>query len=91
VRLGQFAPVLLIQLYFVFLRGGFDAFPGGIAFCISHPLNLLESGTPVEIAKAMNKTGHNLNRKQVQKQLSRMKTDGKVGVNEYGHRLVGEV
>jgi hypothetical protein len=32
-----------------------------------------------------------LNRKQVQKQLSRMKTDGKVGVNEYGHRLVGEV
>lgn len=50
------------------------------------------SGTPVEIAEAMNKAGHNLNRKQVQKQLSRMKADGKVAVNEYGHyRLVGEV
>ena len=31
----------------VLLRGGFDAFPGGIAFCISHPLNLLESGDRV--------------------------------------------
>ena len=50
------------------------------------------SGTPVEIAEAMNKAGHNLNRKQVQKQLSRMKADGKVAVNEYGHySLVGKV
>jgi hypothetical protein len=46
----------------------------------------------LEISEAMNKAGHNLNRKQVQKQLSRMKADGKVAVNEYGHyRLVGEV
>jgi hypothetical protein len=50
------------------------------------------SGTPVEIVDAMNKAGHNLNRKQVQKQLSRMKADGKVAVYEYGHySLVGEV
>ena len=33
------------------------------------------SGTPVEISEAMNKAGHNLNRKQVQKQLSRMKAE----------------
>ena len=46
-RLTQFAPVLLIQLYFVFLRGGFDAFPGGIAFSVSHPLHLLEPGDRV--------------------------------------------
>ena len=60
-----------------------------------HVLNFLKhtsSGTPVEIAEAMNKAGHNLNRKQVQKQLSRMKADGKVAVNEYGHySLVEEV
>ena len=30
-HLNQFAPVLLIQLYFVFLRSGFDALPGGVA------------------------------------------------------------
>ena len=35
----------------------------------------LSSGTPVEISEAMNKAGHNLNRKQVQKQLSRMKAE----------------
>ena len=40
----KFAPVLLIQLYFVFLRSGFDAFPGGVAFRVSHPLHLLEAG-----------------------------------------------
>jgi hypothetical protein len=33
------------------------------------------SGTPVEISEVMNKVGHNLNRKQVQKQLSRMKAE----------------
>ena len=33
------------------------------------------SGTPVEISEAMNKAGHNLNRKQVQKHLSRMKAE----------------
>jgi hypothetical protein len=33
------------------------------------------SGTPVEISEAMNKAGRNLNRKQVQKQLSRMKAE----------------
>jgi hypothetical protein len=43
-RLTQFAPVLLIQLYFVFLRSGFDAFPGGVAFRVGHPLHLLEAG-----------------------------------------------
>ena len=42
--LTQFAPVLLIQLYFVFLRSKFDAFPGGIAFGVGHPLHLLEAG-----------------------------------------------
>ena len=46
-RLTQFAPVLLIQLHFVFLRGGFDAFPGGIAFSIGHPLHLGEAGDRV--------------------------------------------
>ena len=45
--LTQFAPVLLIQLYFVLLRGGFDAFPGGIALSIGHPLHLLEAGDRV--------------------------------------------
>jgi Fe2+ or Zn2+ uptake regulation protein len=48
------------------------------------------SGTPVEISEAMNKAGHNLNRKQVQKQLNRMKADGKVAVNEYGHYSLHE-
>ena len=46
-RLTQFAPVLLFQLYFVLLRGGFDAFPAGIAFRIGHPLHLLEAGDRV--------------------------------------------
>jgi hypothetical protein len=35
---------LLIQLYVVFLRSGFDAFPGGIAFSVGHALHLLEAG-----------------------------------------------
>jgi hypothetical protein len=39
----KFAPVSLLQLYFVFLRGGLDAFPGGIAFRIRYPLYLLET------------------------------------------------
>src|ERR1700688_4837524 len=43
-RLTKFAPVLLIQLYFVFLRSGFDAFPGGVAFSVGYPLHLLEAG-----------------------------------------------
>jgi hypothetical protein len=47
MELAKFAPVLLIQLYFVLLRGGFDAFPGGIAFSIGHPLHLLEAGDRV--------------------------------------------
>jgi hypothetical protein len=46
-RLTQVAPVLLIQLYLVFLHRGFDAFPGGIAFSIGHPLHLLEAGDRV--------------------------------------------
>jgi hypothetical protein len=33
------------------------------------------SGTPVEISEAKNKAGHKVNRKQVQKQLSRMKAE----------------
>jgi hypothetical protein len=28
----------------VFLRSKFDAFPGGIAFGVGHPLHLLEAG-----------------------------------------------
>jgi len=47
MELAKFAPVLLIQLHFVFLRGGFDAFPGGIAFSNGHPLHLLEAGDRV--------------------------------------------
>ena len=47
IELAKFMPVLLIQLHFVFLRGGFDAFPGGIAFSIGHPLHLLEAGDRV--------------------------------------------
>ena len=43
-RLAEFAPVLLFQLYLVFLRGGFDAFPGGVALGIGHSLHLLETG-----------------------------------------------
>ena len=43
-RLTKLPPVLLIQLYFVFFRGGFDAFPGGVAFRVGHPLHLLEAG-----------------------------------------------
>ena len=42
--LAKFAPALLTQLYFVFFRGGFDAFPCGIAFSIGHPLHLFEAG-----------------------------------------------
>jgi len=43
-RSAKFAPVLLIQLYFVFLRSGSDAFPGGVAFRVGHPLHLLKAG-----------------------------------------------
>jgi hypothetical protein len=43
-RLTKFAPVLLMQLYFVFLRSGFDAFPGGVAFRVGYALHLLEAG-----------------------------------------------
>jgi hypothetical protein len=50
-RLTKFAPVLLIQLYFVFLRSGFDAFPGGVAFSLGHPLHLLETGDCVAHAR----------------------------------------
>ena len=46
-HLNQFAPVLLIQLYFVFLRSGFDAVPGGVAFGVGYPLHLLEPGDRV--------------------------------------------
>jgi hypothetical protein len=35
------------------------------------------SGTPLEISEAMNQAGHNLNRKQVQKQLSRMRANAR--------------
>ena len=42
--LVKFAPALLIQLYVVFPRSGFDALPGGVAFRIGHPLDLLEAG-----------------------------------------------
>ena len=45
--LAEFAPVSLIQLYVVFLGGGLDPFPGGIAFRIRHPLHLLEAGDRV--------------------------------------------
>ena len=43
-RLTQFAPVLFVQLYLVFFRGGFDALPGGVAFSGGYPLHLLETG-----------------------------------------------
>src|ERR1017187_766881 len=46
-RLTKFAPVLFVQLNFVFLRGGFDAFPGGVALSVGHPLHLLEAGDGV--------------------------------------------
>jgi hypothetical protein len=42
-RLTKLAPVLLIQLNFVFLRSGFEAFPGGVAFRIGYSLHLLET------------------------------------------------
>src|ERR1700676_3271153 len=42
--LTEFAPVLLVQLYFVFLSGGFDAFPGGVPFGVGYALHLLEAG-----------------------------------------------
>lgn len=44
VRLAKLAPVLLIQLNSVFLRGRLDALPGGVAFNVGHPLHLLETG-----------------------------------------------
>src|ERR1022692_886765 len=43
-RLTKLAPVLLMQLYLVFLRSGLDACPGGVAFRVGHPLHLLETG-----------------------------------------------
>src|ERR1035437_623786 len=43
-RATKFAPVLLVQLYFVLLRSGFDSFPGGVAFRLGHPFDLLEAG-----------------------------------------------
>jgi hypothetical protein len=46
-RLTQVAPVLLMQLYLVFLGSGLDAFPGGVAFRVGHPLHLLEAGDRV--------------------------------------------
>jgi len=54
-RLTKFAPVLLMQLYFVFLCSGFDAFPGGVAFSVGHPLHLLEAGDCVaQVSSVMN-------------------------------------
>src|ERR1035441_9598882 len=43
-RLTKLAPVLLMQLYLVFLRSGLDPFPGGVALRVGHPLHLLETG-----------------------------------------------
>jgi hypothetical protein len=43
-RLPKFAPVLLVQFNVMLLRGGLDAFPGGIAFSVGHPLHLPEAG-----------------------------------------------
>jgi hypothetical protein len=43
-RLTEFAPVLLLQLHLVFLRGGFDAFPSGVPFRVGRALHLLETG-----------------------------------------------
>jgi hypothetical protein len=54
-RLTKFAPVLLIQLYIVLLRSGFDAFPCGVAFRVGHPLHLLEAGDCVaHVSSVMN-------------------------------------
>ena len=36
-----------MQLNFVFLGSGFDAFPGGVAFGVGHPVDLLEAGNCV--------------------------------------------
>ena len=41
--LTKFAPILLIQCYFVFLRSRFDPFPGRVAFRIGHALHLLKA------------------------------------------------
>src|SRR4029077_11962506 len=54
-RLTKFTPILLIQLYFVLLRSGFDAFPGGVAFRVGHPFHLLKSGDCVaHVSSVMN-------------------------------------
>ena len=42
--LTKFTPVLLMQLNSVFLRSDLNAFPGGVAFRVAHPLHLLEAG-----------------------------------------------
>jgi len=42
-RLTKLAPVLLIQLNFVFLSSGFNAFPGSVAFRIAYSLHPLEA------------------------------------------------
>jgi hypothetical protein len=53
--LTKFPPVLLVQLYFVFLRSGLDAFPGVVAFRISYPVHLLEAGDCVaDVSSVMN-------------------------------------
>src|SRR5487761_2033290 len=52
----EFAPVLLLHLHVEFRRGGFDAFPGGIAFGIGHPLHLLEARDCVaDVSSVMNR------------------------------------
>src|ERR1039458_7149459 len=43
-QLTKFAPVLLVQLHFVFPGSGFDALPGGVAFSVGNPFHLLEAG-----------------------------------------------
>jgi hypothetical protein len=54
-RLTQFAPVLFVQLYLVFFRGGFYAFPGRVAFSLGHSLHLREAGDCVaHVSSVMN-------------------------------------
>ena len=43
-RLPKFAPVLLVQFNVMLLRGGLNAFPGGISFGVAHALHLPETG-----------------------------------------------
>jgi hypothetical protein len=43
-HLTKFAPVLFLQVYIVLLGSYFDAFPGGVAFRVGHPLHLFEAG-----------------------------------------------